>query len=141
MKTILLVDSDVESMESIAGILTRLGYGVIAMQSGPSALRVIREGMPIDLVITAFRIEGMDGLEMLNAIKKILPSMPQIMIASDPSIETYLKALSLGVFEYLNKPVKQHEISRVVKGAFERSHTPDYVHTVSARCEQLRHIA
>jgi DNA-binding NtrC family response regulator len=142
MKTILLVDSDVESLESIAGILTRLGYGIIAMQSGPSALRVIKEGMQIDLVITASRIEGMDGLEMLSVLKKTVPQVPLIMITADTSIEIYLKALSLGVFEYLNKPVKLREIGRIVKGAFERSHIPDHVHAARAPREMLlKHTA
>jgi DNA-binding NtrC family response regulator len=142
MKTILLVDSDIESLESIAGILTRLGYGVIAMQSGPSALRVIKEGMPIDLMITASRIEGMDGLEMLGLVKKTAPLLPQIMITADASIEAYLKALSLGVFEYLNKPIKPHEIDRIVKEALERSHSPDHVHVARATREtQLRRTA
>jgi DNA-binding NtrC family response regulator len=137
MKTILLVDSDIESLESIAGILTRLGYGVIAMQSGPSALRVIKEGMPIDIVVTASRIEGMDGLEMLRVVKKTAPLIPQIMITADASIENYLKALSLGVFEYLNKPVKPHELGRILKGAYERNHIPDHVHAARLPRETL----
>ena len=120
LKTILLIENDVGCLESVAGILNRLGYAVIAMQNGPTSLCVLREGMPIDLVITADQIDDMDGFEMIAAIKKISPLIPVIMISSDISIEAYLRALSLGAYEYLNKPVQTKEISRAVKGANEK---------------------
>jgi DNA-binding NtrC family response regulator len=125
MKTILLVGYEPER-SSIVDILNRFGYGVIAMQDGPSALSALSKGAPIDLVITDYRIDGMDGLELLDSLKKLAPSVPSIILTDDGSIETYLKALSLGVFEYLNKPAKTSELGRIVQKALTRTQTFEY---------------
>lgn len=122
MKTILLVGYEPER-SSIVDILNRFGYGVIAMQDGPSALSALSKGAPIDLVITDYRI---DGLGLLDSLKKLAASVPSIMLTDDGSIETYLKALSLGVFEYLNKPAKTSALGRIVQKALTRTQTFEY---------------
>jgi hypothetical protein len=53
--------------------------------------------------------------------KKNCAAVPSILLASNASIEMYLKALSLGVFEYLNKPIKTEELIRTVKTALEKT--------------------
>lgn len=123
MKTILLVDGEPECLRCHADILNRFGYEVIARQDGQSALSVVTGGVPVDLVITELRIAGMDGLELLNALKNAAPAVPTIMLTSSGTIETYLKAINLGVFEFLNKPVKTKEMGRIVQAAFERACT------------------
>jgi DNA-binding NtrC family response regulator len=119
MKTILMIDDDVECAEGIAQDLNKLGHAVIAMQDGPSALSLLKGGMLVDLVITDCQVQGMSGIELLAAIRKAAPMIPTIMVASSNSVEMYLKALSAGVFEYLTKPVKAQELCRIVKKALE----------------------
>jgi DNA-binding NtrC family response regulator len=121
MKTILLIDDEPENLGIFTEILKRFGYEVIAMQDGISAISAVREGAQVDLVITDYRIAGMDGLEILTSLKKLAPSVPSIMLTAYSSIETYLKAVNLGVFEYLNKPVNPKELGRVVKAALEKT--------------------
>ncbi len=119
MKTLLLVDDERENLRSLGQILQRFGYAVIAEPDAASALSVIRNGTPIDLVITDYRMPGVDGLEFLIHLKRILPNVPVIMLTAYGAVETYLKSLSLGVFEYVNKPVKVKELGRIVKAALE----------------------
>ena len=119
MKTLLLVDDELENLRSLGEILHRFGYAVIAKPDAASALSVIRDGTPIDLVITDYRMPGVDGLEFLIHLKQILPNVPVIMLTAYGAVETYLKSLSLGVFEYVNKPVKAKELGRIVKAALE----------------------
>jgi DNA-binding NtrC family response regulator len=64
---------------------------------------------------------GMDGLEFLILLKQILPTVPVVMLTAYGAVETYLKSLSLGVFEYVNKPVKAKELGRIVNAALESS--------------------
>jgi DNA-binding NtrC family response regulator len=64
---------------------------------------------------------GMSGIEFLTILRKALPSVPVIMFTAYGDVETYLKSLSLGVFEYINKPVKKNELGRIVKAALDRS--------------------
>lgn len=121
MKTILLVDEERRILDVLEEIINTLGYQVISASSAESAMSVIREGTHIDLVLTAYRLPGMNGVEFIAVLKKVLPSVPVIILTGYASVEVYLKSLSLGVFEYLNKPVEVKELDRTLKSAFERS--------------------
>jgi DNA-binding NtrC family response regulator len=119
MKTILLVDDELDILNSIGEILTRFGYQVIAKPDAREALAVVRQGAKIDLVITDYRMPGMDGLEFLNALRIENASVPVIILTAYGAVESYLKSLSLGVFEYLNKPIKAKELGRIVQAALD----------------------
>lgn len=125
MKTILLVDDEIEILKSLGEILTRFGYQVIAKQSAQDALSSAKNGASIDLVITDYRMPGMDGLEFLNALRQMNPSVPVIMLTAYGAVESYLKSLSLGVFDYINKPIKAKELGRVVQAAIDSSERSD----------------
>jgi DNA-binding NtrC family response regulator len=119
MKTILLVDDEPEILKSLGEILTRFGYRVITKQAAQDALSELNEGAHIDLVITDYRMPGMDGLEFLNALRQKDPAVPVIMLTAYGAVESYLKSLSLGVFEYVNKPIKAKDLGRVVQAAID----------------------
>ncbi len=119
MKTILVVDNEQETMSSLSEILNRFGYNVITEQSCRSALSVLKKGTAVDLVITEERLPDIDGLEFIASLKEFKPDIPSIMLTTQSSIETYLKAFNLGVFDYLNKPVSARLIGRTIRAAIE----------------------
>jgi DNA-binding NtrC family response regulator len=121
MKTILVVEREQESITYLSEILNRYGYNVIAKQCSWSALSVVREGTKVDLVITEERLPEMGGLEFLASLKEVDSSVPSIMLTTHGSVESYLKALNLGAFEYLSKPLSAKELGRIVKAAIEWS--------------------
>ncbi len=119
MKSILLVDDEEEILKSLGEILQRFGYDVIARQDVNAALDLVRDRTKIDLVITDYRMPKMDGLEFMNALRQMDPAVPVIMLTAYGAVESYLKSLSLGVFEYINKPIKAKDLGRVVQAALD----------------------
>jgi len=121
MKTILLVDDEPDILKILSDILEPSGYAIVSKPDAESALSVIREGKQIDLMITDLRMPGMSGSELTAIVRQILPSVPIIMLTGYGSVETYLKSISSGAFEYINKPVQAIELRRIVKKALEWS--------------------
>lgn len=121
IKTILVVDDEPDNRQIFSVLLGDLGYKVIAEPDGASALSTIRRGAKIDLVLTDERMPDMSGVELIEALRKAAPSLPVILITAYGSIENYLRSSSLGVFEYVNKPVGKRELGKIVKTALHDS--------------------
>lgn len=116
-KTILVVDDEPESLRSLGEVLSDMGYEVITRPSGIEALSAAQRAEACDLVITDFRMPGMNGLEFITSLRQFMPEVPVIMLTAYGDIETYFNSFSLGVFEYINKPVSKDEFERVVEAA------------------------
>lgn len=121
MKTILLVDDDVDVLRYLQETLTLMGYKVIAKLDAGPALFVISEGHPVDLVITDYTMPGMDGVTFLTQVRNLAPTVPVVVLSGNDSIESHLRSLALDGFDYIFKPVRTAELSGIVKAALERA--------------------
>ena len=116
-KTILVVDDDSENVRNYIEILIDLDYQVIARGDVDAALALIQNNTAVDLVITDYRMPGKSGLDFLAALRQLRPNLPVIMITAHANIETYLHSISLGAFEFVNKPIKKMELEQIVRHA------------------------
>ncbi len=115
----ILVVDDEQSMTQFLGIVLRKeGYQVTVANNGRDALEKVRtEGF--DAVISDIRMPGMDGIQLLEAVKKIDPALPVVMMTAYASQQSAIDAVNLGAFQYLIKNAKNDEIRLVVKNAIE----------------------
>jgi DNA-binding NtrC family response regulator len=116
-KTVLVVDDEQENLRSYAEILQDMDYNVLSKPSGGAALMLLQDNMIVDLIITDYRMPGMNGIEFITELRRLRPFVPVIMITAYGNIETYLHSVSLGVFEYVHKPIQKEEFERIVKHA------------------------
>jgi len=123
MKTILLVDDDSDILSYLEDTLSTFGYHVIPKPDAASALSVIREGAKVDLVVTDYSMPGMGSREYFTALKQALPNVPVIILTGYGSVENDIKSLSLGVCEFVCKPIEAKELDRIVKAALDRAAT------------------
>ena len=120
IKTILLVDDETDIRSIYAELLEDLGYRVLSEPDGLSALAFVKQGAGIDLVITDYMMPNMNGLKFVKALRAMRPLVPVIMITGFTSPENYLQSKHLGVFEYVEKPIRMDEFRRLMAAAFEQ---------------------
>jgi len=118
--TILVVDDERSLREFLSICLSRAGHKVMAADDPNVALRTLA-AQPIDLVVTDLKMPGaMDGLGLLDEVKKRSPEVQVIVMTAFASTETAIAALKRGAYDYLTKPFKVDEIQVVVERALER---------------------
>lgn len=101
---ILIVDDEIEVCNIFYDFFTPKGYEVTKATSGKEALEKIRAEKP-DLVFLDIRMPQMDGIEALKEIKKINKSVTVIMVTVLKDEETAKKAIKLGAYDYVTKPL------------------------------------
>jgi diguanylate cyclase (GGDEF)-like protein len=109
-RRILVVDDDRLIRELLADALRDEGFEVALAASGDAALRELAQGVCFDLLLTDLSMRGMDGLELLERIKREHPQTDVVILTGYASVESALRALRLGAADYLLKPVKPPEI-------------------------------
>lgn len=119
-ETILVVDDEESICKSLKAILSDEGYQVLVAGSGEDAVKIVEEEMP-QLVLLDVWLPGMDGLETLQAIKKINPQTLVIIMSGHGTIETAVKATKLGAFDFIEKPLSLDKIIILVNNAINLS--------------------
>ncbi|RJX27953.1 MAG: sigma-54-dependent Fis family transcriptional regulator [Desulfurivibrio sp.] len=116
MSTILVVDDELSMREFLKILLEKEGYQAVTASDGEKALKAI-EMQEFDLVISDIRMPGMGGLELLDAVKKVTPELPFIMITAFASPEDAVQAMRHGAYDYITKPFKLNEIKSIITSA------------------------
>jgi two-component system response regulator PilR (NtrC family) len=117
--SILVVDDEEIMREILEALLTREGYHVRLAASGEEGLEQARS-FPFDAVLVDVMMPGMDGLALLDELKKLDEELPVMMVTAFASVETAIQAMKHGAFDYITKPFKNDEVLVVVRNAVER---------------------
>ena len=111
---VLIVDDDPSIRKRCVQLLHKQGYRVEGISSGDVALRLVKS-RHIGLVVADIRMPGLNGLELLEKIKEINPSTEVIMITGYGTVESAVKAIKLGAYDYLTKPFDMDKLLKVVE--------------------------
>jgi len=120
---ILVVDDEPVVHDSLRRVLSRRGYRVDAVLSARDGLELLR-GARFDLVITDLMMPEMNGIELLQALRREARRVPVIMLTGYPTIRTAVQAMRLGASDYLSKPFTRTELLGPVLRAL-RTEGPD----------------
>ena len=133
MARILIVDDEPDMRLAVRNVLKLRGYEISEAGDGPSALAMVAESRP-DLVLLDIRLPGMDGIEVLEGLKKIDGTLPVIMITGYGHIQSAVDVMKLGASEYLQKPFENAQLVETVK-KFVQGGTPAVIRAVPPRSE------
>jgi len=122
--TILVIDDEEIMREILDALLAREGYGVRLAVNAQEGLELART-VPFDAAIVDVMLPGMDGIAVLDELKKLDEDLPVVMITAFASVENAIAAMKRGAFDYITKPFKNDEVLVVLKNAIERRRLVD----------------
>lgn len=117
MAKILVLDDVLDAVLLIKRILQKKGHEVITFTEEEEALDYARSN-EVDLAILDIKLKKMSGVEILEELRKIIPSIKVIMLTGYPTMETARESLKLGASEYCVKPIDKDELEEKVASIF-----------------------
>ena len=115
---VLIVDDEPGIRSALAGILTDEGYDTVSTGSGSEAIELYRERRP-DVVFLDIWLPDRDGLETLQSLRESDPAAAVVMMSGHGTASTAVKAMKMGAYDYLEKPLSYGRAVEAVAGALD----------------------
>lgn len=116
METVLIVDDEKNYPPILSAVLAEEGFEALAANSGKEALKIL-ENADVDIVLTDMKMPSMDGMALLEQVKKKDPELPVIMMTAHGTVEKAVEAMQKGAYSYLLKPFDNERLILYVKKA------------------------
>ena len=121
MARILIIEDEAAIRRVLVKILSEenQGYEVFEAEDGLAGMETIKKE-DFDLVLCDIKMPKMDGVEVLEAVKKIKPEIPMVMISGHGDLETAVNTMKMGAFDYISKPPDLNRLLNTVRIALDR---------------------
>ena len=116
---LLLVDDETGFLDVLRKRLTKRGVSVVGAASGSEAIRTLRK-QDFDVAVLDLKLGDMDGIEVLEVFKKMVPELPVIMLTGHGSEQAAREGMAHGAFDYLLKPCELDDLLAKVNQAVGR---------------------
>ncbi len=118
--SILIADDEPNIRRVLEATFQREGYEVMTAESGKKALDILKANQTTDVLISDLIMPDINGVELLEIVRDMIPSLSVVMITAHGTIKTAVDAMRLGAFDYVTKPFDVDELKTLVKKAIER---------------------
>lgn len=134
--TIVVADDEPGMRESVARALRREAFQVIAVEDGAAALDVLRPG-GVDVLVADLRMPGLDGLQLLHAVKVVAPETEVVLLSGHGTVEEAVAAMKEGAYDFLTKPFERALLIRTVRQALRHHALVIENRTLRRRLDEL----
>jgi DNA-binding NtrC family response regulator len=117
--SVMVVDDEQDIRDGSERILTRIGLRVLKASRGDEALEILARER-VSIVLLDLKMPGMDGMEVLEQIRKIDEAILVIVITGYATVETATEAMKLGAYDFISKPFEPDQLRIVVNRAWEK---------------------
>jgi DNA-binding NtrC family response regulator len=117
---VLLVDDEVSFVETMAKRLDKRDMEILTATSGEESLKVLETHQNLDVVVLDVKMPGLDGLETLKRIKAAFPLIEVIMLTGYATIESGIRGMKLGAYDFLMKPCDIEELVSKITDATQK---------------------
>ncbi len=118
MEKILLIDDEESIRESLKIFLSGMNYDVIVASNGYEGIEGMNRQNP-DLIITDLKLPDIDGLEVLRLVKESDKNIPCIIMTAYEDMDSTIKAMQLGAYDYIEKPIETPKFKALIKRSLE----------------------
>jgi two-component system response regulator HydG len=115
---ILVVDDDLDMCGMLSDVLEGEGFWVTTTGDSLEASKILKRE-EFDVLITDLKMKGLKGLDLLETVNKVAPMTPVIIITAFGTIQSAIKAMKMGAYDYVTKPFQMEEIVLTVRKALE----------------------
>ncbi|MCP4623687.1 MAG: response regulator [bacterium] len=136
---LLLVDDEIKFLQSIAKRLALKDFDVIAASNGSEAIAAAEKDL-FDVAVVDFQMPGMDGTQVLKALKDRHKYLEIIMLTGHATIDSAVECTKLGAFKYLEKPYDFEKLVEVIKEAYEARLNKKFEHN-QKRMEEIQKLS
>ena len=118
--TLLIVEDDPDNARSVAEAAADAGFKTVGAATGTAGVELFRQQVP-DVVLSDLVLPDIDGLEVLARLKKLDASIPVIIMTAYGSVESGVRAMHEGAYDYVTKPLDLDDIQSKLRRAYETS--------------------
>jgi two-component system NtrC family response regulator len=115
---ILILDDEAAQRDILTGYLKKKGYKIFSASSGREGIEIIKNN-PVDIILSDFKMPDLNGIEVLEQVKKINPEISFVIVTAYGTVENAVKAMRLGAFDYISKPVDLDELDIMIERIIE----------------------
>jgi DNA-binding NtrC family response regulator len=120
MASILIVEDEPRMRRLLELKLGEQGFSTFSSQDAETGLKLLNQN-PIDLIVTDFRLPGMNGLEFLQAARRVNASLPVVVMTAYGTVESAVEAMKAGASDYILKPFALDELVLIVRKELDAS--------------------
>ena len=139
MESILIVEDNKDMQFLLSNILKEAGYATIIAGDGNRAIKEVQKSVP-DLILLDIKLPKMDGMEVLEKIRKIDEDFPIIMITAYGNVKGAVKAMKSGAYDYITKPFDNEELILIIKKALKTQYLSKEVESLRKELGEKRRI-
>src|SRR5947207_11855033 len=121
-KKVLIVDDDMRNIFALSTVLEDHDMVIVSADNGKDAIKILREGEPVDIVLMDIMMPEMDGMETMREIRKIprLKNLPIVAVTAKAMKGDREKCIEAGAWDYLSKPVDPEQLLAVLRAWLHR---------------------
>lgn len=115
---ILVIDDEAAQRDVLTGYLKKKGFKIFSASSGNEGIEITKNN-PVDIILSDFKMPDLNGIEVLEQVKKINPEISFVVVTAYGTVENAVKAMRLGAFDYISKPVDLDELDLMIDRIIE----------------------
>src|SRR5512133_3460471 len=137
--SILIVDDEESVRDSLLNWFIEDGYNTECAENAGKALQMLETGN-YDIILADIKMPGMDGLEMMRRIKLLRPEAIVIVMTAFASVDTAVKALKDGAYDYITKPFDPDDLTHLIRNASKQISLEEENENLKERVSSLENI-